>query len=449
MRLGDSNGPSRTRRTKSFLYFGFTTLLDLVGSGDRIARWNALELRPTAYFCAAAVTVNHQVRHVRFPGFSYAQSSAAFAAALASTAQETPEAVIGRIADDGAICVKTVYDSFVRIAPSVEELEALVAAAHARDSLVFIHANRRESQALAVAAGVDVMAHGMWRNQNEAPGLDEEARGILAAVVSNRMGYQRRRRSSSANPIKSPRDTSSGPAGRRLRACSSDQECLIFGFCPSGRGFASALLSDGTSRSPPLRLASPSSPPDLGQRTRTSKLSNMLGTPAAADAEERAHSRLENERAVFHSSHRPLTTGQSISARGPRRYRLRLLLRGGTMGEILKRPLGITILSVAFLAAGCTGIVVGWGAWPQVSSISPLLALFVLAWSCGAVLTAVLAWRGSRFAGAAFVATMGFLLFPARYIVPGGQLFLPACVVVVLVGGLGYLYLSRARAIPA
>jgi imidazolonepropionase-like amidohydrolase len=55
---------------------------------------------------------------------------------------------------------------------------------------VFIHANRRESQALAIAAGVDVMAHGMWLNQNEAPELDEAARGVLAGVVRNRMGYQ-------------------------------------------------------------------------------------------------------------------------------------------------------------------------------------------------------------------------------------------------------------------
>jgi imidazolonepropionase-like amidohydrolase len=175
---------------KSYLYFGFTTLLDLVGSGDRIARWNALELRPDAYFCAAAVSVNQQVRHIPFPGFSYAESPTAFAAALASTAQETPEAVIGRIADDGAICVKTMYDSFARIAPNVEDLEALVAAAHARDLPVFIHANRRDGQAQAVAAGVDVIAHGMWRNQNEAPQLDAEARGILADVVSNRIGYQ-------------------------------------------------------------------------------------------------------------------------------------------------------------------------------------------------------------------------------------------------------------------
>ena len=51
----------------------------------------------------------------------------------------------------------------------------------------------------------------------------------------------------------------------RTRARSSNPDCLIFGSCPSGRGFASALPSDGTSRSPPLRLASSLSPPDLGR----------------------------------------------------------------------------------------------------------------------------------------------------------------------------------------
>jgi imidazolonepropionase-like amidohydrolase len=175
---------------KSYLYFGFTTVLDLVGSGDRIARWNALDLRPDAYFCAAGVIVNGQVRQVRFPVFSYAESAAAFAAAVADTSQETTEAVIARIADDGAICVKTMYQAEAGTTPSVEQLQALVAAADARDLSVFIHANRRQAQAVSVAAGVDVIAHGMWRTQNEPPDLDDEAREILAGVVAKKIGYQ-------------------------------------------------------------------------------------------------------------------------------------------------------------------------------------------------------------------------------------------------------------------
>jgi imidazolonepropionase-like amidohydrolase len=175
---------------KSYLYSGFTTVLDLVGSGDRIARWNAYDLRPDAHFCGAAVIFNHQVRHVRFPNFSYAESTSQMVSLLTSPAQDTAQTVVARIADDGAICVKTMYDSYAMMTPSVEELKTLVAAAHARGLPVFIHANRREGQALAVAGGVDVIAHGMWRSQAEPPELDDEGRGILASVVSSKMGYQ-------------------------------------------------------------------------------------------------------------------------------------------------------------------------------------------------------------------------------------------------------------------
>ena len=66
-------------------------------------------------------------------------------------------------------------------------------------------------------------------------------------------------------PAESTAWTYSGYGTSRIRARSSNPDCLIFGSCPSGRGFASALPSDGTSRSPPLRLASPLSPPDLGR----------------------------------------------------------------------------------------------------------------------------------------------------------------------------------------
>jgi imidazolonepropionase-like amidohydrolase len=175
---------------KSYLYYGFTTVLDLVGSGDRVARWNAYDLRPDAYFCGAAVIFNHQVRHVRFPNFSYAESASQFVAVLANRSQETADAVISRIVEDGAICVKTMYDPFAMMTPSVEELKSLVDAAHARDLPLFIHANRREGQALAFAAGVDVITHGMWRSQTEPPELDAEARGILAGVVAKGIGYQ-------------------------------------------------------------------------------------------------------------------------------------------------------------------------------------------------------------------------------------------------------------------
>jgi imidazolonepropionase-like amidohydrolase len=173
---------------KSYLFFGFTTVVDLVGSGDRTAQWNALQIRPDAFFCGAAATIQGQTRVIRYPYFSYGKTFEERIVPTTDPSQNTPDAVVARIAADGAICIKTIYDRGLE--PTVEEGRALVAAAHARNLPVFIHANRRRSQAFAVAAGVDAIVHGMWREPNEEAALDDEARGILADIVRARIGYQ-------------------------------------------------------------------------------------------------------------------------------------------------------------------------------------------------------------------------------------------------------------------
>jgi imidazolonepropionase-like amidohydrolase len=85
--------------------------------------------------------------------------------------------------------VKTFYNP--NDPPAVEDARALVAAAHGRGLPLFFHANRKQEQAFAAAAGVDVIVHGMWRNPNTEPApLDEEAREILAAIARDGIGYQ-------------------------------------------------------------------------------------------------------------------------------------------------------------------------------------------------------------------------------------------------------------------
>jgi imidazolonepropionase-like amidohydrolase len=175
---------------RSYLFFGFTTLIDLVGSADRTAQWNARELRPDAYFCGAVAIIGGQLRPIRYPYFSYPVSLAERILTVSDPAQRTAAAIVARMAADGAICVKTIYDSFVGVTPSAEEIEALVIAAHSRSMPVFMHANRKGAQAVAVAAGVDVIAHGMWREAGEGIPLDAGARDILAAVARHGIGYQ-------------------------------------------------------------------------------------------------------------------------------------------------------------------------------------------------------------------------------------------------------------------
>ena len=110
---------------------------------------------------------------------------------------------------------------------------------------------------------------------------------------------------------------------------------------------------------------------------------------------------------------------------------------------MVRTTLGTTLVAGVCMVAGLAGFGASWAAWPRTSTTSPLMALFALTWGCAYIITGVLTWRRSRFAAPAFVAAIGLLLFPARFIVPGGQLLVPSFVVLTLVAFLGHRYLRR------
>jgi hypothetical protein len=108
--------------------------------------------------------------------------------------------------------------------------------------------------------------------------------------------------------------------------------------------------------------------------------------------------------------------------------------------------LGIDLLSVLFLLAGAAGILACWGAWPRTSSTSPLMALFSLVWGCVYLATGVATWRRARVAAPLFVVAIGLIIFPARFLFPGGGALLPSLLVIVPVALVGYRYLDRSHA---
>jgi imidazolonepropionase-like amidohydrolase len=196
----------REQEPRSFLYFGFTTLVDLIGTREATDAWNALAVRPELHFCGGAEIpggypliqyVTEQIRRSLNAYMIVQSSEEPKAPAGIDPATHTPEAVVARMKADGAICVKTFYergfgDVDVQRAPRLDTIRALVAAAHAAHLPVFIHANSTDGQEFAVAAGVDVIAHGMWHWQREqqATELTPRAKGILQDVLRARIGWQ-------------------------------------------------------------------------------------------------------------------------------------------------------------------------------------------------------------------------------------------------------------------
>jgi imidazolonepropionase-like amidohydrolase len=196
----DLAAPAAAQEPRSYLYFGFTTLLFL---GDATAsfveQWNALAVRPDAYFCGGTPIVNGYSFQgfAASPYFLFNADQTGTLPASSDRAQHTPDAVAQRMSRDGAICVKSYRESGFgdqvgRLpVPTVEMIRAVVAAAHARGMPVFLHANSRAAQEFAIEAGVDVIAHGMWNgHRSTTTVLDTGVEPILQEIVKRGIGYQ-------------------------------------------------------------------------------------------------------------------------------------------------------------------------------------------------------------------------------------------------------------------
>ncbi|MDB6089103.1 MAG: hypothetical protein JWN85_1887 [Gammaproteobacteria bacterium] len=196
---------ARDQFPKSYLYFGFTTLVDLSSTPQAMAEWNAHALHPDSYFCGGAPVKdgypsNFERQPLRYQAMPYFIVEAGSAAALpdgVDASLHTPEAVVQRMQADGAICVKTYFERGFGAAhdlpvPQLATIQALVRAAHAAGLPVLMHANSSEAQAFGLQAGVNILAHGLW-NWNEpwkVTQVTPAVQKILDEVLTTNVGWQ-------------------------------------------------------------------------------------------------------------------------------------------------------------------------------------------------------------------------------------------------------------------
>ncbi len=184
----------REQEPRSYLYFGFTTVVDLSRDPGFIATWNARDVRPDAFFCGSTTMYNGYpmvllppaLQTEVFPYFLYDVAQAGSIPSSIDPARHQPAAVVERMAADGAICVKTYHEPGFRggrnlPTATLAQIEEIVTTAHARDMPVFMHANSIGAQLFAIEAGVDVVTHGAW---NDSGFTGEAKTQALASIVS-------------------------------------------------------------------------------------------------------------------------------------------------------------------------------------------------------------------------------------------------------------------------
>ena len=195
------------QQPRSYLYFGVTQILDTANSPEGIAAFEAQPLHPDLFRCGAAPALDgyptvftpQPARYEMMPDYLFEPANADRhpLPAGADASEHTPEGVVRRIAASGAHCVKVfIEDGFGGAADwpilSMESLRRVRAATRKHGLPLVAHANALGMQQMAVAADVDVIAHGLWNWDavEGRPGVPEEIAAHLRKVREQQTGFQ-------------------------------------------------------------------------------------------------------------------------------------------------------------------------------------------------------------------------------------------------------------------
>lgn len=186
---------------RSYLYHGFTTVIDLHSDSRNIANWNQREIRPQAYFCGAAPVVDGYPmsfipKPFRYQLTPYFLLDGQYVPPGFDPLQHTPKAVVEKMRAAGASCVKTHYESGFGgkgnlPTPSLKLIRDLKTAANAAQLPLLLHANSQEAQRFGINAGVDVFAHSMWTwNDPTKSAIHGDIRNILDSAIAKNIALQ-------------------------------------------------------------------------------------------------------------------------------------------------------------------------------------------------------------------------------------------------------------------
>ena len=192
---------------RSYLYFGYTTLVDLAVVDRRVLdEFRQAPLHPDLYDCGQSLPIANgypmsfappATRFQVFPNFIYDPKQASSIPPEYRPEDHTPAAAVARVKNSGGICIKTYFERGFGRERNLPVISADNIAEIHKDAtqaglVLMMHANSFEAQKFAVDGDVDVIAHGMWNwgdlgNQSELPA---EFKSLLDRIVDKRIGYQ-------------------------------------------------------------------------------------------------------------------------------------------------------------------------------------------------------------------------------------------------------------------
>ncbi len=200
----DISAEARAQAPRSYLYHGFTTLIDLAANARLAEYWNSFDTGPSVHFCGPltiqdgypTARIPKPQRYEIMPNFIFDPLRPDEFPDGFNRANHSPEKLVEKIAADGAICVKSYYEAGfggrnLWPTPSEDILLRIKSEAHKRGLPFVLHANSEQAQSVGVNIGADAFVHGMWTwNESHATELTDSVRAILEGVVEKEIRWQ-------------------------------------------------------------------------------------------------------------------------------------------------------------------------------------------------------------------------------------------------------------------
>lgn len=194
----------RNQLPKSYLYFGYTTLIDLgTAKPERLSKFNNAKIKPDLYYVGGGAVIGNGYGlsnwNDEIPNFIYQENEAYPIPKKYKKENHTPKAVVERIATSGAIAVKTYYEPgfdptqapFPK--PSEKLMKQLKIETHKNNLILVAHGNSLEAHNFLGNAQVDIIAHGLWNWGNyrldNSNGIPEAIKKTLNTEIENNVGY--------------------------------------------------------------------------------------------------------------------------------------------------------------------------------------------------------------------------------------------------------------------
>lgn len=245
----------QAQQPRSFLYYGYTTVIEVNARADANRRFTSAPLHPDLLHCGTGIVLSNdfmrldydsdQAFFAAYPDFLHDRFTTPDLPEGQVAAAHTPASVVEAVAKQGGRCIKLYYEEALWwpaatrphfALPSEAIVREVVAEAHARRMPVLLHGTTPAAYQFAATTGVDVLAHGMWEwtgasvgrrgsrrlQLHRPPGRGAEGHTGARRTLPVRDRHRRRRRrvGQSTRPERLPGDGASGacrrPSGRHL-----------------------------------------------------------------------------------------------------------------------------------------------------------------------------------------------------------------------------------------